>query len=223
MVYLKLISESVAEIFSDNKDLYYSVSDDYGNREYRKYRGEIEEITEEEYFKAFYGELYEPMVARFADRSTLRCWDQEGSLYVCYYQESVIYKFDRSGSIIRTYEEMGQLDTVYDIAVYGNSIWCAYPTSHTVKRFSLEDGSLEVSISDGEIGMDRGSLFCYPESLTLLGNMLYVSDMGNERACRINLDTLEVETYLEMDGPVFQYECVGDEEFVLVSNELHLV
>ena len=223
MVYLKLIRESVAGIFSSNKDLYYSVSDDYGNREYRKYRGEIEEITEEEYFKAFYGELYEPMVARFKDRSTSRCWDQEGSLYVCYYQESVIYKFDRSGSLMRTYEEMGQVDTVYDIAVYGDSIWCAYPTSHTVKRFSLEDGSLEVSISDGEIGMDRGSLFCYPESLTLLGNMLYVSDMGNEKVCRINLDTLEVETYLELDGPVFRYERVEDEEFVRVSNELYVV
>lgn len=70
MVYLKLISERVAGIFSNNKDLYYAVSDDYGNREYRKYRGEIVEITEEEYFKAFYGELYEPMVARFGDRST---------------------------------------------------------------------------------------------------------------------------------------------------------
>jgi len=118
---------------------------------------------------------------------------------------------------------MGQVDTVYDIAVYGNSIWCAYPASHSVKRFSLEDGSLEVSISDGEIGMDRGSLFCYPESLTLLENMLYVSDMGNERVCRINLDTLEVETYLELDGSVFYYERVGDEEFVQISNELYLV
>ena len=38
---MKLISESVAEIFSDNKELYFVVSDDYGNREYRKYRGEI--------------------------------------------------------------------------------------------------------------------------------------------------------------------------------------
>ena len=97
------------------------------------------------------------------------------------------------------------------------------PYIHTVKRFSLEDGSLEVSISDGEIGMDRGSMFCYPDSLTLLGNMLYVSDMGNERVCRINLDTLEVETYLELDGSVFQYERIGDEEFVRVSNELYLV
>ena len=52
MVYLKLIRESVAGIFSNNKDLYYSVSDDYGNREYRKYRGEIVEITEEEYLKS---------------------------------------------------------------------------------------------------------------------------------------------------------------------------
>ena len=50
MVYLKLISESVAGIFSNNKDLYYAVSDDYGNREYRKYRGETVEITDEEYF-----------------------------------------------------------------------------------------------------------------------------------------------------------------------------
>jgi len=117
---------------------------------------------------------------------------------------------------------MEQVDAVYDIAVYGDSIWCAYPTSHTVKRFSLEDGSLEVSVSDGGIGMDRGSLFCYPESLTLLENMLYVSDMGNERVCRINLDTLEVETYLEPDGPVFQYERVGEVEFVLVGTELYL-
>ncbi len=223
MVYLKLISESVAELFSDSKEIYYVVSDDYGNRAYRKCRGEIVEITEEEYFKAFYGELYEPMVTRFGDRSTSRCWDQDGSLYVCYEQESVIYKFDRSGALLRKYEEMGQIDTVYDIAVYGNSIWCAYPTSHTVKRFSLEDGSLEVSVSDGGISMDRGSLFCYPESLTLLGNMLYVSDMGNERVCRINLDTLGVETYLELDGAVFQYERVGDEEFVQISNELYLV
>ena len=52
VVYLKLISESVAGIFSNNKDLYYSVSDDYGNREYRKYRGETVEITEEEYLKS---------------------------------------------------------------------------------------------------------------------------------------------------------------------------
>ena len=163
MFYLKLISESVAEIFSDSKDLYYVVSDDYGNREYRKYRGEIVGIMEEEYFKAFYGELYEPMVARFGDRSTSRCWDQDGSLYVCYYQESVIYKFDRSGSLLRKYEEMGQVDT------------------------------------------------------------LYVSDMGNEKVCRINLDTLEVETYLELDGPVFHYERIGDEEFVRVNNELFLV
>ena len=95
------------------------------------------------------------------------------------------------------------------------------PYIHTVKRFSLEDRSLEVSISDGEIGMDRGSLFCYPESLTLLENMLYVSDMGNEKVCRINLDTLEVETYLELDGSVFQYERIGEEEYVQVNTELH--
>lgn len=71
--------------------------------------------------------------------------------------------------------------------------------------------------------MDCGSLFCYPENFTRLGNMLYVSDMGNEKVWRINLGTLEVETHLELDGPVFQYERIGDEEFVLVSNKVYLV
>ncbi|HBW12712.1 MAG TPA: hypothetical protein DEF30_02655 [Proteiniclasticum sp.] len=57
---MKLISESVAEICSGNKDLYYVVSDDYGNRAYRKYRGEIGEIAGEEYFKPFMESFMNP-------------------------------------------------------------------------------------------------------------------------------------------------------------------
>lgn len=64
------------------------------------------EITEEEYFKALYVEIYEAMVDRFEDRSTSRCGEQDGFLYVCYDQESIIYNFDSNRSLIRKYEEM---------------------------------------------------------------------------------------------------------------------
>jgi hypothetical protein len=55
--------------------------------------------------------------------------------------------------------------TSYDISLHENSIWCAYPTSHTVKRFSLQDGKEELIISEGSMGDDRGTIFCYPESI----------------------------------------------------------
>lgn len=217
------ISDSVAVLFSDRKYLYFATSDNMNNKKYMKYRVIIEAVTHDEFFKARYGEHYERIMTCFPEWSTSTSIDNDGAVYACYYQESIIYKFDSKGSLVRKYEEMGQVDTIYDIAVYGNSIWCAYPTSHTVKRFSLKDGSLEASISEGDIGMDSGTIFSYPESLTLQGNMLYVSDMGNRRVCRVDLDTLVVDTHLEVEAPVFGYERLGDEEFVLVGSKLYLV
>lgn len=217
------ISDSVEVLFSDKKYLYFATSDNMNNKKYMRYRVVSEPVTHDEFFKARYGEHYERIMTCFPDWSTSRSIDNDGAVYVCYYQESIIYKFDNKGSLVRKYEEMGKVNTIYDIAVYGNSIWCAYPTSHTIKRFSLEDGSLEVSISEGDIIMDSGTIFSFPESLTLYGNMLYVSDMGNSRVCRVDLDTLAVETQLQVEVPVFGYERLGDEEFVLVGSKLYLV
>lgn len=218
-----LISDSVEVLFSDREYLYFVTSDNVNNKQYMRYRGGSEPVTHDEFSKARYGEHYEKIMTYFPDWSMSRSIGNEGEVFVCHYQESIIYKFDNKGSLVRKYEEMGHLDTIYDIAVNANSIWCAYPTSHTVKKFSLGDGSLEVSISEGDIGMDSGTLFSYPESLTLQENILYVSDMGNRRVCKVDLNTFVVDTHLKVDGPVFQYEQLGDEEFVLVDSKLYLI
>lgn len=218
-----LISDSVKVLFSERRYLYFATSDSRDSMKYMKYRVVIEAITHDEFYKAYYGEHYERIMVYFQEWSSSRSISQDGSIYVCYYQDSIIYKFDSEGSLVRKYEEMGQVNTIYDIVVYGDSIWCAYPTSHTVKKFSLGDGSLEASISEGDIGMDSGTIFSYPESLTLQGNILYVSDTGNRRVCRVDLDTLVVDTHLKVDGAVYHYERLGDEEFVLVNSELYLI
>lgn len=221
---MELIRKDVSDMFSDGKNLYYTVTDYHGGETYWKYEeGESEEITLDLYFNHYYGEHYKKIMEHFGDRHASRYRDQKGFLYVCYYQNSVIYKFDDHGDYVQKYEEMGKIDAIYDIAVVGDSIWCAYPTSHTVKRFSLEDEKLEASISDGEIGMYRGSLFCYPESITMIEDKLYVSDMGNQRICIVDLRTLNTEVYLSLDRPVFRYERIGVQEFILTNQDIYLV
>lgn len=227
---MRYINKSIRDLFSDGKDLYFSTSNRRNPKKYKedikymKYReGAIEAITLDAYYKARYGENYERIMAYFKDWSTSRAIGHDGSVYVCHYQESIICKFDSKGSLVRKYEEMGKVDTIYDIAVHGNSIWCAYPTSHTIKRFSLEDGSLEVSLSEEGLEMDTGTIFSFPESLSKHGDTLYVSDMGNRRVCSVDLATLAVDTHLQVDGLVFQYERLGNEEFVKLVSKLCLV
>jgi hypothetical protein len=221
---LREIRDSISDLFSDGRNLYLEATDIRNNKAYMRYRDRgFEPVTLDEYYKSRYGKNHKLIRACFKDLSTSRAIGPDGSVYVCYYQESVICQFDRMGTLVRRYEEMGKVDRVHDIAVHGDSIWCAYPTSHTIKRFSLKDGKLEVSLSEGEFGSDHGTIFSYPERLSIHGDTLYVSDMGNERVCRVDLDTLVVECHVEMTKPVYGFERLGNKEFVLSGSKLYLL
>ena len=222
---MKLINKLTNGLFTDDKFLYFQTSDKRGeNTQYIRYNElNLEAIKMEEYFKAYYGINYEKIMYYFKDCQAARTIHKDGSVFVCFYQESVIYKFDRNGLLIRKYYEMKSIDTIYDIALYENSIWCAYPTSHTIKRYSLEDGNEELTISEGSMGDDRGTIFCYPESILIQDNTMFVSDMGNKRLCKVDLITLEIENYIELPEQIFGYERLGNMEFVMLSSGLYLL
>lgn len=222
---VKLIDKNAYASFTDENYLYFKVFDKRGdNEQYERYNGvNLEVIKKEEFFRAYYGVNYEKIMHYFKDYHTSRAFYRDGSVFVCFYQESIIYKFDRNGSLIRKYDEMRSIDTVYDIALHENSIWCAFPTSHTVKRFSLEDGKEELTVSEGSMGCERGTIFCYPESILVQDNIMYVSDMGNKRICKVDLRTLEVDNYKELTEPIFGYERIKNMEFMLLNSGLYLL
>lgn len=222
---MKLVSKSVIHSFTDEEYLYFQTQDNIHTRYYRYNKLRIESITKEEYSIYEYGINYIDIIKYFGNRPTQRSIGNDGSLYLCFFRESKIYKFGKNGSLIRIYKTMGCYDTIYDIVVENNSIWCAYPTSHTIKRFSLETEELEVVVSEGSIGDDNGTIFCYPESIVKYKNNLYVADMGNKRVCKINLDSYEVQEYLKFDLPIFGYERTKDMEFVWLnsSTDVYLI
>lgn len=222
---MKLVSKSVINSFTDEEYLYFHTKDNIHTGYYRYNKSRIDNITKEEYSIYQYGINYNDIINHFGNRPIQRSIGNDGSLYLCFFQESKIYKFNKNGSLIRIYEAMGCYDTIYDIVVENNSIWCAYPTSHTIKRFSLETEELEVVVSEGSCGDDNGTIFCYPESIVKYKNNLYVADMGNKRVCKINLDSYEVEEYLKFDLPIFGYERTKDMEFVWLdsSKDVYLI
>jgi hypothetical protein len=212
-------------MFNDDEFLYFQELDERGNNvNYIRYgKSGRENIQKEDYFRARYGPYYKKIMAYFDNHPTSTTTHSDGSVFVCFYQESIIYRFDRNGILIRKYSEMGDIDTIYDVAIQKNSIWCAYPTSHTIKRFSIENGKEEMTVSEGRIGDDRGTVFCFPESISIYNYQLFVSDMGNQRICKVDLGTLEVDVHVQLSELVFGYGRAEEMEFAMLDTGLYLL
>lgn len=220
---MRLINEAVHDLFSTGNYLYFQISgaQESENRFARLNGLESETITKDEYFKGLYGEKYKFIMHYMKDRPAARSFAKDGSVYVCPPQESIIYKFDKNGSLVRKYHEMRKIDNISDIEVQEESIWCVFTTAHTVKRFSLKDGKEELSLSEGNPGGRKGTVFTYPESILVKEDTIFVSDMGNKRITKTDLTTMETESYLEFPEPVYRYERLGDAEFVLLNSDLY--
>lgn len=220
---MRLINEAVHDLFSNGNYLYFKVSGPKENetRFVRLHAEGPESITKDEYFKGLYGEKYKYIMHYMKEKPSASAFGEDGSVYVCPHQESVIYKFDRNGSLVRKYHEMKKPDNIYDIAVQGESIWCVYTSAHTVKRFSLKDGKEELTLSEGHPGGKKGTVFTYPESILLEEDTVFVADMGNKRVARTDLSTMETESYMEMPEPVYRYARLGSTEYVLLNADLY--
>lgn len=222
---MRLINEAVHDLFSTGNFLYFQISgtDENENRYARLTGLESETITKDEYFKGLYGEKYRYIMHYMKDRPAASSFAKDGSVYVCPPQESIIYKFDKNGSLVRKYHEMRSTDSIHDIAVQEESIWCVYTDAHTVKRFSLKDGKEELSLSEGNPGGRKGTVFTYPESILVGDDAIFVADMGNKRITKTDIATLQTESYLELQEPVYRFERIGDAEFVLLNSDLYQV
>ncbi|MFJ8265736.1 hypothetical protein [Peribacillus asahii] len=211
-------------IFAQNNKLYfYEDERDYVYFEYDFTKRKP--IEQEEYMLLRYGTAYHQILQHFGLEITLDLlWDKlnDGSIITHFYQDSLVYKFDKYGKILWKTESLG-FDTIYGIAIQGNSIWCAYPTNHTIKRYSLETFTEEVTIGDREPWSFKAEIFDHPEDVFVLGNEMYVSDMGNRRVCKIDLTTYDIQDYLRVDEPIWSYRVMNNQEFVRLDSGLYLL
>lgn len=218
----RILGKEVRGIFTKNNKLYFY--EHQRNYVYFEYDfNNRKPIEQEEYIRLRYGAAYKQILQIYGlkialDLSWAKLYD--GSLITHFYQDSLVYKFDKHGNILWETDCLG-FDTIYGISIQGKSIWCAYPTNHTIKRYSLDTFTEEVTIGDREPYSFKAEIFDHPEDVFVHGNAIYVSDMGNRRVCKIDLTTYEIQDYLSVDEPVWSFWVMNNEEFVQLDSGIY--
>ncbi|AZB42036.1 hypothetical protein CEF21_06870 [Bacillus sp. FJAT-42376] len=215
----QILRNTVLGVFTQNNHLYFCENQKFFVHDFSVQK----QISEDEYWTACYGTAYPKILQQFGVGKALDAsWAKldDGSVLIHYYQDDDIYRFNKNGEIMMK-TDLG-FDTIYSLAIQGGSFWCAYPTNHTIKRYSLETFAEEASIGDQEPWSFKAEIFDHPEHVFVKGNHLFVSDMGNRRVCRVDLSSFEVEDYLKADEPVWGYMAGDDQEVVHLESGYYL-
>ncbi|KOA19712.1 hypothetical protein CLHOM_18010 [Clostridium homopropionicum DSM 5847] len=113
---------------------------------------------------------------------------------------------------------MGKYDSIYSIAYDKDFLWCVYPVSNMIKKFSLNNFGEEISIGERING-----IFNYPVSAIVYDNKLYVCDMGNYRICTVDLAINEVKEYLKFNEPTWKYFKINGKEIVRLQSGIYIL
>ena len=181
----------------------------------------MDDIDEGYYLQVKFGKAYKKVSSRFGDKKIKDANSAilpDGSVLVSFYQDSVIHKYDLQGELLWKNEDAGKWDTIYDIAVEDNFVWCAYPTSNTIKRFSLDTFREDVSLGGWE-----EKIFNYPETINVYSDSLFVCDMGSKRIIKVKLSSHKIEEHMHFNEPVWEYVQLKDKEIVRLDSGIYLL
>jgi len=215
---MQLIHRRGWGIFEDEEEAYFHLMGEKGEElGYAKWsNSQVNTISKQEYFYHKYGPYYVEIMNYFQDNITDSCRSLDGSVYVSYYQQSDIHKFDSNGNLEFIHQDI--FDTVYGFAVSEDLIWVVYPTRNTIKCYNLKTYKELYSIGDIE-----GTLFNLPESIYFYDELLYVCDMGNQRICTIDPESKVISSYKEFREPVWEYIRSNNYEIVRLKSGIFRV
>ncbi|KOA21563.1 hypothetical protein CLHOM_00220 [Clostridium homopropionicum DSM 5847] len=210
---MKLISEKGWSIVpKDDSFLYHEISDRGEEIGYFSYSFDnICEIDKDTYSKWKFGLGYKNILKFFNNHPALPSYVtlEDGSIIATEFKGSYIHKFDKNGNLLWINDSMCKHDSIYSIAFYKNFLWCVYPVSNMIKKFSLNSFGEEISIGERTNG-----IFNYPESAIVYDHKLYICDMGNYRICTVDLATNQVKEYLKFTEPTWEYFKINGKEIV---------
>lgn len=219
---MELVSKKGWSIVNkDDSFLYYEMTDRGEDIGYFSYSfGNIKKINKDTYSKEKFGIGYKNILKYFDNNVALRSYAtmEDGSIVVTEFKDSYIYKFDKNGNLIWVNDSMGKYDSIYSIAYHKDFLWCVYPVSSMIKKFSLNNFEEEISIGERTNG-----IFNYPESAIVYNGKLYVCDMGNYRICTVDLATNKVEEYLKFNEPTWEYFKINGKEIVRLQSGIYIL
>jgi hypothetical protein len=225
---LKQIITSGAELFVKGDTLYFlQWNEDIKNKFY-SFGNELLEIKEEDYLLAIHpnwDKIQKKLNVPLHDYS----WSKgdDNTIYLICFQSNKLHIFNSDGTLLRNInidEKIPSGHCVYSIQVQEpNYIWLAYPTGQTVTKFDLINEVETWRIGDYTFDEVTEPL-CYPESIFLKGNLLYISNMGTSSVKKLNIQNLELNDHLStFPSRVWEYVEGDEKTFVRLEDGIYQI
>lgn len=174
-------------------------------------------ITKEEYVTILFGK------SNFQLRKLLgqANYITQYRIYSAFYQKNDLWIYTREGKLIEEKKDFFEGFTPYGIALNEETrdVWVATGAGQVV--FSKNTETDKVITEIGLAYDDTQSPILYPEDIFIYENQVFVSEMGNKRVLKINLNTLEQEVYLSFEERVWSFQKNEFTEIVLLDSGIY--
>ena len=150
--------------------------------------------------------------------------DKKDNIYFCFYQDGIIYGFDKNGTkFLEWIAEIGEGHPIYDIKSESPEfLWLAYPTGQTVTQVSVSKKKETFKI--GEYSWeDDSELLSYPESIFITEKSLYIPNMGNNRLYKVDLTTKKPKLIYTFEEKIWQYSETDIGTFIVADSGIYEV
>ena len=126
--------------------------------------------------------------------------------------------FNADGSLNVSSQLTYHGNSVCDIAVDGQYIWCAVPDENAIIKYSPREGRILLRIGGGET-----TAFEKPCAVTLMGSTLYICNQASRKIRTLNIQTNSVRDYRVFTEKVYKYINVLGREFVWLKSGLYVL
>ncbi|THH36293.1 NHL repeat-containing protein [Neolewinella litorea] len=148
----------------------------------------------------------------------------DGFLYLHFYQEWDVFKFDSNGKLIDKIPiHFSNGHTCYDIKIENpDHLWLTFPTGHTIARINLSTSVVEDTYGQFEwqdTDSQSNKFLAYPESLWIDDEgMLYIPNMGNNKLFTLDATREGLNLDHIFDEPLWNYFKSNGREYVKLQS-----
>ena len=202
---MKLISKNGYGIFERDHSVYFIANNSF----YRYDFVDVIEIPKTDFLYAKYGKNNKFWDKPFHEFGRLK----NGNFVSVFYQENVFRVHSPDGQIFQTIETIRprlNYGGIYGMAVdKNNDIWIAAPVEHYLGKFNLEGEELfSITCDDSLEPIELN----YPENVCAIEESVFVSELGNKRIVKLNINNYEMENFKFVSKPIYYYSRLNGKE-----------
>ena len=180
--------------------------------------GRISSVSSEIYMIAKFGNNYKPFLPHFENPVTCQAAHLSNGDLIGFSKngDAGLYDVEARPKWTGSLTLNGAAPT--GLTVVGSRMWVAFGEANAIVKYNAATMKSELRIGGG-----REPVFIHPEGMWLSNNRITVCCSGDQKLCRVELDTFMLEDHAIFTEPVHQYFCIGKYELVRLDSGIYLL